>query len=117
MSPKAKRGIATRQAILDHLNRGGMGTLAELSLALAAPRHVVLGHLNMMVAAWEVARVWPDLYNPMVRKTKVFVHGGAASNPPPRLVNLCANKAAIKSQGGQGSAGPRQTTHARIIGL
>lgn len=117
MSPKAERGIATRQAILNRLNRGGMATLAELALALRSSRKVVLGHLNMMVAAGEVARVWPDLYNPLVRKTKVFVHGGAVKKPPAKVVNRCANKRAIADQGGQGSAAPRQTTHARIFGL
>jgi len=114
VSPKAERGRALRQSILSRLNRVGMNTLPELALALQAPRQVVLGHLNMMVTAGEVARVWPNLYNPLVRKTKVFVHGGAVKK---RVINRCTHKAAIKNQGGQGASAPRQTTHARISGL
>lgn len=116
MSQKTERGIATRQAILNHLNRGGPYSLAELALKLREPRKVVLGHLNLMVAAGEVAK-WPEVYVAKARKTKAFVHGGAVKNPPKRTVNLCANKAAIKNQGGQGQAAPRQTVHKRIFGL
>lgn len=110
MSPKAKRGIATRQAILNHLNGGAGGsTLAELALALREPRKVILGHLNIMIAAGEV-RSGPGGYEAVARKTAVFVHGGAVKKPPTRMVNLCARKMAIKNQGGQGAAGPRQAT-------
>lgn len=117
VSPKAERGIAIRQAILNRLHRRGPLALSDLAVKLQEPRNVVLGHLNMMVPAGEVERAWPDVYVAKVRKTSVVVHGGAVRKPLPRVVNRCANKQAIANQGGQGSAAPRQTTHARIFGL
>lgn len=116
MSPKAKRGIATRQAILDRLNRAPL-TLNDLAVRLCERRQVVLGHLNMMVTAGEIERAGAGVYVAKVRKTSLAVHGGAVKSPPRRVVNLCASKQAIADQGGQGSVGPRQTTHARIFGL
>jgi hypothetical protein len=115
---KSERGRALRQSILNQLNKRGPLELAELAIHLREPRKVVLGHLNIMVAAEEVAR-WPLVFMAMARKTKVKVHGGAVRDPlKPSMVNRCMYKPAIKNQCADSRGpGPRQAVGRGIFGL
>lgn len=126
MMTKSEKGRALRQSILRLLNRhGGMG-LNDLAVQLSEPRQVVLGHLNMMLHATGGCEVYTStyagekpVYHAMVRKTKVFVHGGAVRDPlKPSVVNRCMHKAPIKNQcAGSTGPGPRQSTAAKLFGL
>lgn len=109
---KTERGYETRKSILRYLKRHKQASPKSLALYLHESSYVVRGHLAIMAGRGEIERLDNGAYAPRASKT-----AAPQAKKATRIVNLCANKKAIPSQGGQGSAGPRVQLRYGVFGL